>query len=194
MPKKKVKKDRLSKIENKIDEVLRLEKIQLKEQDDVEVLERKQLRELGDLEELQKKIQKEVGEHPLRKITIRDISKGVIGAFIGIVSHFAFFEGAHIAEDIHLFRAVLLLVTSYFLSIIFIYLTGYRKIKQTMLLYFLPLRSTVIFFTALVVIVFVLFIYGIVEHSSIDLIFRQVAVISLPAVIGASAADLIGGE
>src|SRR3990167_3951458 len=99
-------KGRLSRIEKKVDEVLKLEKRQIKEEkllkkgeDEVTQLEKQQLKvlaseeeELKKIEQFEKEIRKEVGSHPLTKITIKDLGKGMIGAFIGIVSHYAFLE------------------------------------------------------------------------------------------------------
>ena len=51
-----------------------------------------------------------VTEKAMKTITIKDVSKGVIGAFIGLVGHFAFAEGAHIAEHIGIVRAIVILI------------------------------------------------------------------------------------
>src|SRR3990167_5492645 len=91
----------LSRIESKLNQVLSLEKKQLKEEDEVEALEKKQLKEvesegkeLKKIEEFERQLKKQIGSHPLTKITIRDVSKGLVGAFFGVVSHYAFIEGA----------------------------------------------------------------------------------------------------
>lgn len=189
---------KLDTIDKKLDQLLSLEKEGAKEEEETQDLEKQELKDIDELQdELNKldiNIKKEIGAKALTKVTLKDISKGVVGAFIGIVSHFAFFEGAHIAEGISNLRAVFLLITSLLIGTIFIYFTGYRKIKVMRLLYLVPLRVIVIYLTALFTIVFVLFIYGIIEHPSVSLLFKQLAVISIPAMLGASAADLIGRE
>jgi len=91
----------------------KLEKEQLEEVEDFENLERKQLKELSGIEELEREIKEQVSPHPLRRITIRDISKALIGAFIGIISHFAFSEGAHLAEGVSVGRASFILLVSF---------------------------------------------------------------------------------
>jgi uncharacterized membrane protein len=209
MPKKRVKKKRfvsgevdLKKIEEKLDRVLSLEKKQLEEVKDFEDLEMKQLekgkefgrleeRQLEELENLEKRIRRQAGPKILSKITYRDITKAFVGAFIAIISHFAFFKGAEIAEHISNSRAVLLFLFSYFVGFVFIYSTGFRKVKQRRLLTFIPLRITIIYFVSLFVIFIVLSVFELAVGSG--LLFRQIAVISLPAIIGACAADLIGG-
>lgn len=209
----KSKKTNLRSIEKKLNQVLsnqekieRLERKQLREEEESQRLERKQLREgeetqdlertqLKELRELEDEIQKSVIRHPLRKITIRDFSRGLIGAFVGIVSHFAFIDGAHVAETISITRATGLLILSFFIGFTFIYFTGYRKIRDKKLLSFLPVRVIVIYFVSLFAIFIVLFAFGVIDPTTsleFGLIYRQVAVISLPAIIGAAAADLIG--
>ena len=208
MPKKR--KNRISRVEKKIDEVLALEKRLFKEtvkeekelgriereEKTTEELEKKELKELENLENIEKQIRQEVGTHPLTKITIKDAAKGMIGAFVGITSHFAFLEGARIAGDMTNLRASFLLISAFLIGFVFIYLTGYRKIKESTLLKLFPIRVFVIYTISLVSIFIVLTLYGIIALDKIDvgLVYRQLGSISIPAIIGASAADLIGRE
>lgn len=150
-------------------------------------LEEQQLKEI---EKLEQEIKKETGPHPLVKVGYQDVTKAIIGAFIGIVAHFAFMEGAHIAENLDYYRAVALYIVSFLLGVGLIYITGYREVKQIRFLKFIPVRVTLIYFVSLFIIVFTLFIFN--QIHTISLLFKQVAVISIPAVIGASIADLIG--
>src|SRR3989338_3006297 len=135
---------------NKLDLILELEKKQLRGQKIIEGLEKKQLKEvenidadekevsylekkhlkeLEDLKILEGKIKEKIGEHPLRKITYKDIGKAMIGAFVGIVSHFAVLEGIHYAETISSTRANFFLLISFFVGLIMIYYTGFRKVN-----------------------------------------------------------------
>ena len=165
----------------------------LEEDKKIESLERKQLKELEELEKLERKIVEQTKPHPLRQLTYRDITKATIGAFIGIVAHFAFLEGVHLSESIDMGRAVLILVVSYFIGGGLLYVTGFRKVKTVKVFKFIPLRLTVIYFTAIGVILFVLYLFGILGAGAhFEEVFKQVAVISVPAIIGASAADLLG--
>ncbi len=54
----------------------------------------------------------------------------------------------------------------------------------------MPLRIVLIYFTALLSVIVVLFLFN--QITTTDMLFKQVATISIPAVIGASVADLIG--
>jgi uncharacterized membrane protein len=186
MPKKKKSKktktstSRIKRIEEKLDKVLRREKQQAKSDEDLE----------EDLEE----IKKDLEGNPLKKITIKDFGKSLIGSFIGVTSHFVFLEGAHFAESLTTARASWLLIVAYLVGLVFIYVAGFRKVKQIRLLSFIPIRLTLIYVVALSVTFFVLYIYGITAHASTILIYKQVAAVSIPAIIGASAADLIGHD
>lgn len=191
---KKRKKASLESIEKKLDLVLKKEKEQLREGEEFEKLEKKQLKELSDLEKLEKSIKKQVSPHPLRSLTIKDMSKALIGAFVGIISHFAFAEGAHLAESITMGRASLFFLVSFLIGLIFIYFTGYRKVIYRKLLFFLPVRLTVIYIVTIFTVFFVLYLFNFTIGADFSLIYKQVAVVSLPAIIGASAADLIGRE
>lgn len=192
---------RLNELEKKIDsikeeedEVLRLEQEEVKLDTDISDQEKKQLEDLKQLEELEKEILADVSQHPLKKITYRDVTKGIIGAFFGIVGHFAFTKGVSIAADISLARANVLMLASFIIIIIFLYFAGFRKIDDEMLLKIMPIRAIVIYFTAITTIIVVLALYGdITLNSSFIDVYKTIATISILAVMGAGTADLIGG-
>lgn len=157
--------------------------------------EKDQLEEMRRLEELEEAIAKDVAPHPLARITYRDITKGIIGAFFGIVGHFAFFYGEKLAHDITAGRATALLGTSLVLLVMFIYFSGYRVIKKDYEHHYVLWRVLVIFFVAHAVIAFVLFLFGRLElgMSWVE-IYKNIAAVSILAVMGSATADLIGGE
>ena len=129
---------------------------------------------------------------PLSGITVKDVNKGVIGAFVGVVAHFGFIYGKEIAEKISPTRATLLYLFSYSLIIILMYETGYRKIKEKRIMKVLPLRATVIFLISIIVILFIFLLFDQIDFSNIGMLYSEVAVTSVLAVLGASTADLIG--
>jgi uncharacterized membrane protein len=149
--------------------------------------------ELEKLEALEKEIRKDVSPHPLTKITYHDLTKGFVGAFFGVVGHFAFFYGHKIAESLSMLRATTILISSMLLLILFLYFTGFRRVKEYHA--YLPTRFFVIYVTAISVATLVLFLFGIV-HYPIEpmLLFKEVSSVSLLAVMGAATADLVGGE
>ena len=185
-------------ISDKLDEILRLERKQIKEEGDIEAIEEREFKklqhidnEVEDLERLEEKINKQIGKHPLAKVTTKDVGKAFIGAFIGVVSHFAVLEGVHFAESISLPRATSYFVLSYLIGFVFLYYTGFRKIKQLKFLAILPLRLTLIYLVMIASVAFTIYIFSLTNISLLDL-YKQVAVVFLPGIIGASAADLIG--
>lgn len=165
-----------------------------KEEQEVLSAERAQLAELEELESLEKEIHKDVRNSPLGKITFRDFSKSLIGALFGIVGHFAYHLGPEIAEHISIGRAIALYFVSLVIAVLFVYFAGFRKVDSKSLRW-LPVRVGVIYVTSLAVIFIVLFLFGdITFEMHISDIFKTVSTISILAVLGASAADLIGKE
>jgi uncharacterized membrane protein len=177
------------------DKIEHLEEEQLAEEKKLEGLERDQVEELKKLEDLEKSIKKDVAPHPLTKITYRDLTKGTIGAFIGIVSHFAFLEGLHVSEKLSMLRATLLLIVSFLIGVAFIYFSGFRRVKQVRALSIIPIRVLVIYGVSLAVVIVVLALFGqITAQTSFQELYKNVAAISILAILGASAADLIGRD
>lgn len=149
--------------------------------------------EMERLERLEQDIKKDVAHHPLAKITYHDFTKGLIGAFFGVVGHFAFFEGSHIAESLSILRATAIIFASLLLLVIFLYFSGFRRVKEYHS--YLALRVAVIYFTALFVAIGVLFLFGIITlPTTFETLYTNVAAVSILAVMGAATADLIGGE
>lgn len=158
------------------------------------VEEKKIEKETEKVEKLEKDIKKEVASKPLRDISIKDLSKGIIGAFIGVVAHFAFIYGKQIASSITMARATVLLAFSYVLIIILMYETGYREIKEKKLFGILPKRATVIFFTSLFMIPVIFYLFNQLNFSDMAELYKQIAVTSVLASVGAGTADLIGRD
>lgn len=195
-------KDLLSKIDARLGAIEdRLAGIERDEAQDLAADERladeeeQELDELKKLERLEQEVKRDVAPKPLARITYHDFTKGVIGAFFGIVGHFAFFYGSKIAHDITVGRAHALMVTSLAILVLFIYFSGFRKLKKSRKHHLIPWRVLVIYLTAHAVIFFVLFLFGKISFSMPGVeIYKNVATVSLLAVMGAATADLIGGE
>ncbi|MEM4710315.1 MAG: hypothetical protein QXL18_00005, partial [Candidatus Woesearchaeota archaeon] len=111
-------------LEKEEKDVFNIEKnISKKEESEIESLEKnfkltekEQEKSLLELKNIEEEIKKEFGEHPLKKIGWRDIVKGAVGAFIGLVVHYTFFYGIKISENLDLTRASLLFVLSFFIG------------------------------------------------------------------------------
>ncbi|MEK6900357.1 MAG: DUF2391 family protein [Nanoarchaeota archaeon] len=164
----------------------------LKEEKKIEALEEK---ELQSLQQLKREVAKDSERHPLTKITRADVIRSVIGALIGTVGHFAFFYGVELAERISIARATSLYILSLVVSFLFMYYSGFRKVKEVRIFRFIPLRVAIVYFISIAVVLVTLFLFGFINASSkfID-IYKIVATTLLLAVLGASTADILGKE
>ena len=156
--------------------------------------EKKIEKETEKVEKLEKEIKKEVTPQPLKQFTIKDLNKGIIGAFIGVVAHFAFIYGKTIATQITTLRASILFAFSYVLIIILMYETGYRDIREKRLLGILPKRATAIYLTSIIMIPVIFLLFNQLNFSDPIGMFKEIAVTSVLASVGAGTADLIGRD
>lgn len=182
------------KVESKVDGISKKENEIEKKEDSIIKGEKKLEKETEKVEKLEEEIKKEVTPHQLTMVSIRDVNKGIIGAFIGVVADFAFLYGKEIAKNISTTRATILFITSYILILVLMYETGYREIKDKKLAGALPLRATVIFFTSLAVILVIFFLFNQVSIGDISGLYKQIAVTSVLASLGAGTADMIGRD
>jgi len=188
------KKVSLESINRKLDLLLKGEKKELKEEGIVEKEEASELKKLRELEIFEKEIVKDVGEHPLQKLTYKDIAKGSIGAFIGVAAHYSFVYGVKVAAEIDVARASLLFPISYIFGGVFMYMTGFRRIKDPRIVSFLPVRLTILYLVAIITAVLVLWLFSPEFFHDFWTTYKQIATVTLSAVIGACTADLVGKE
>jgi uncharacterized membrane protein len=150
--------------------------------------------ELKRLEQLEEDIKKDVQPHPLTRVTTRDVAKGLVGAFIGVVVHFTFTYGVELAEHLTTQRAAFLYIFTLVIGGVFLYATGFRKIDHKSTWWLLPWRLLVLYSAAIVVTVATVGFFYPAHFMDPSLAFRDIAVINLSAVIGACTADLIGRD
>ena len=179
--------DKINGVEKKEEEIEKKEAAIISEEKKIE-------KETEKVEKLEKEIKREVTIKPLTKFNTKDLNKGIIGAFIGVVAHFAFVYGKEIAKEISTTRATVLIIFSYVLIMILMYETGYREIKDKKLLGILPIRATVIFVTSIVVILIIFFLFNQINLLDLTGLYKQIAVTSVLAALGAGTADLIGRD
>ena len=184
------------KVEHKVDNLEKKEEVLEKKESEIAQEEKKLEKETEKVEKLEKEIKKEVTSKPLTKFNFRDLNKGIIGAFIGVVAHFGFVYGKAIAGFITTGRATLLLIFSYLLVIILMYESGYREVKEKRLLGILPKRATIIFLTSIFVVIVIFFLFGMIDLKNPNFVdfYKQIAVTSVLASLGAGTADLIGRD
>ena len=180
------------KVEDKINDVE--EKEEEIEHKEIQIMgeENKVEREEEKIESVEREIKREVTQKSLAKLTMKDINKGIIGAFIGVVAHFAFIYGRQIAKDMTTTRAAVLIVFSYVLIVVLMYETGYREVKEKRILGILPKRATAIYITSIIVIPIIFFLFNQLNLADPVDLFKQIAVSSVFASIGAGTADMIG--
>ena len=179
-------------VEQKVRQVEQEERSIGQEEAKIEREEHKIEQETEKVEKLQHEIKHEVMSQPLKKFNIKDVNKGIIGAFIGVVAHFAFIYSKEVSKDISVVKATVIILFSYFLIVILMYETGYRDIIEKKILGILPTRATVIFGTSLLVVLMIFFLFNQINLDDPVGLYKQIAVTSVLASLGAGTADLIG--
>ena len=176
---------------------MKIEKEEFLEEKEEKILEKKEGEELGELkklEEIEKQVEKELKVHPLSRITLKDVAKGAVGAFAGLLVHYTFTYGLKTAEQIDVMRAALLFPLSFIIGVLFLYFTGFRKVKDPQLMKFLPVRVFVLYGISIVISVLVLLLFYPAFGADPVLTFKQLASLSISAVVGACTADLVGND
>lgn len=160
----------------------------------IEQLGEKQLSEIEKLEKIEKEVQEQVRQHPLTKVTLKDLYRGSLGAFIGIVLHYTVFYGVKIAENITVNRATIIYFLSFVVGMVFLYVTGFRKVKDSSAIKFLPVRMVVLYTVSIIISIGVLYLLFPNFGKSFEDAYKQTATVSLTAVIGACTADILGKD
>ncbi len=198
-------------INNKLDKILSVENQMLREEKNIEreekIIESKEKeidnltetlkREESDIEKLEKieeEIKAEVGVHPLAQVTLKDVTKGLIGSFIGLAIHYTFVYGVEIAENLTMMRATIMFPLTFLIGILFIYATGFRKVQDTKLLVYMPIRLLILYICALIMSILVLYLFYPSFGHTFEESYKMVAGVMLAAVVGACTADLIGKD
>ncbi len=188
------KEDNLAKEEKKIE--LEESRIETDENNmkDVSSILKKEESDLERLEKIETEIKNEVGEHPLAKVTLKDITKGLIGAFIGLSVHYTFTYGVEIAHSLTMTRATIMFPLTFLVGLLFIYATGFRKVEDKRILIYMPLRVIVLFMCSLAMSILVLYFFYPLFGHNFEESYKMVAAVMLSAIVGACTADLLGKE
>src|SRR3989344_1913873 len=78
------------KVEKKIGEIENKETSIEKKESAIQAEEKKVEAETEKVERIEKRIEQQVTPKPLKALKFTDINKGIVGAFIGVVAHYAF--------------------------------------------------------------------------------------------------------
>ena len=146
---------------------------------------------IDELNKLEKEIKKTIS-NPIKNITQKDIIKGFIGAFIGVMSHFAFSKAIDIAQDLSFLRATILYLVAFIIILVMLYYTGFRAVEKNLALKFMPIRALVLYTVSIFTIIFVYVLFGKIYFTSFTEIYILVSASIILAVMGAGTADLIG--
>lgn len=179
--------------QNKIlGEEQKIEEMERKELAKEDMFEKTEEETLKELEQLEKQIKKDI-ENPLKKVTYRDLTKGFVGAFIGIVGHFAFAKGTEIAQTLTFLKSTVLYIVGFLIIIIMLYTTGFRKVEKRIMLKFMPMRAIILFCVSILTIFFVYLMFGKIHFPITFLeLYNLIGATIILAALGASTADLIG--
>lgn len=146
---------------------------------------------LKELENLEKEFSKTTS--PISQITKKDFMKGFIGAFIGVMSHFAFSKAADLAPTLEIWRATILYILAFIIIIGMLYYTGFRKVRKQTILRFMPARATILYGVSIITILIVNALFGKISFPiNFTEIYTIVGANIMLAVMGAGTADLIG--
>ena len=171
------------KIENDDKKSIRNEKLELKDEGEV----------LNELSKLEDEFKVNIISSPMKNITKRDLAKGFVGAFVGVMSHFAFVEAAHVATTLNFIQSTVLYLVAFLIIVLMLYYSGFRNIEKHIIVKFMPLRAVVLYSVSVFTILFVNLLFGKFHFPFhfID-IYNLVGASIILAVMGAGTADLLG--
>lgn len=169
----------------------KLEEMETRDLESDERLAHSEADTLKELEKLEKEFSQ--GASPITQITKKDFVKGFIGAFVGVMSHFAFSKAADLAPSLEVWRATVLYIIAFIMIVGMLYYTGFRSVKHQTIFKFMPARATVLYGVSILTILIVNALFG---KISLPLSFTQIYTLVganiILAVMGAGTADLIG--
>jgi len=173
-------------------EEMKIESLEKREIEHEKNVENDSKQALKELDLLEKEFKKN-SSSPIKNITQRDMFKGFIGAFVGIMGHFAFSKAADLAVGLSIARSTVLFVVAFLIVIVMLYYSGFRNIEKHIVLKFMPLRALVLYGVSIVTIILVYLLFGKIHFpvSFIEL-YNLVGASIILAVMGACTADLIG--
>ena len=183
--------------------ILKNEELILGKEDEIEELEKEELAQdkrtsqteeetLDELAKIEAKLNQSISK-PLKLVTKRDLFKGFIGSFVGVMGHFAFSKAADIANNLSMYQTSFLYFVAAVIVIIMLYYTGFRNIEKQIILKFMPLRAITLYSVSIFTILFVNLIFGKIDFPlEFTQIYKIVGSNIILAVMGAVTADLLG--
>ena len=190
----KVQKELLKKNEELFEEEEKIEKLELKNSEKEEELQEEELTTLEKLSRIENNLKKN-SNNIMKKVTKKDLFKGLIGASIGVLSHFAFLKGLVISKQLDLIQITLLYLIALAILIIMLYYTGFRNIEKHFVLKFMPIRVLLLFSVSIFTVYLINLVFAQITFSTSFLdVYKIIGANIILAVIGAGTADLIGKQ
>ncbi len=172
----------------------RKEKPEMRELRKIEAEEEHIEEELKGFEKEIEKLRTEIKPAAIEKFTKKDIARGIVGAIFGM-SIMAWHEGVRkAAVEMSVFNLIAVVLLTVVAGTSVLYFSQYRKIKEKWIInQLLPRRFVFLYALAMVVVFSVYLLFNIIQIgvTPTENIAKLVLVISLPAMIGASTADII---
>lgn len=184
MPKRKNSaKKELKKIEHEIEDV---KKTVVKEHETEE----------SELKEFEKEIQelkKELHTSVVEKFTFRDIARGIVGSILGMSVMAWHPQVQERALEMHWFNIFVIILVTILAGTSVLYFSQYRKIKEQRIIFnLLPKRFVIFYLLSMAVVFSVYTLFGVIKIGMpFESVLKLVLVLTLPAMIGASTADII---
>ena len=151
-------------------------------------------RELKKFERDIEKLRTEIRPGAIEKFTTKDVARGIVGAIFGM-SIMAWHEGVrNAAIEMSFANVIAIVLLTMVAGTSVLYFSQYRKIKEKWIVQqLLPKRFVFLYALAIAVVFSVYVLFNIIQIGATPTedIVKLVVVVSLPAVIGASTADII---
>ena len=140
------------------------------------------------------KLRTEIRPAAIEKFTTKDVARGIVGAIFGM-SIMAWHEGVrNAAIEMSFANVIAIVLLTMVAGTSVLYFSQYRKIKEKWIVQqLLPKRFVFLYALAMGIVFSVYVLFNIIQIGTTPTedIIKLILVVSLPAVIGASTADII---
>ena len=140
------------------------------------------------------KLRTEIRPGAIEKFTTKDVARGIVGAIFGM-SIMAWHEGVrNAAIEMSFANVIAIVLLNMVAGTSVLYFSQYRKIKEKWIVQqLLPKRFVFLYALAMGIVFSVYVLFNIIQIGTTPTedIIKLILVVSLPAVIGASTADII---
>lgn len=177
-----------------IEEVERLEREQIKELRKMRGEEERIETGMRQFEKEMRALKEEVKPEVVEKFTLKDVARGIVGAIFGM-SIMGWHDGVRQAAlKMPIANVILIIFLTIIAGAAVLYFSQYKRIKERWIIHkLLPKRFVIFYILSLAIVFLVYSLFSVIQIGVTppkDML-RLVFVIGLPAMIGASTADVI---